>query len=103
MQDALAGDWIVGEVGTLGVAGADLVSAHDRIQDVEDDVQLQSDEGAVVVVDALRRVWQQTAQDSAQKSAQLFIASAFRFGIDAVVRQLRRQWLHFRCLFFIIE
>ncbi len=34
MQDALAGDWIVGEVGALGVAGADVVSAHDRIQDV---------------------------------------------------------------------
>ncbi len=99
VQDALPGDWIVGEVGALGVAGADVVSAHDRIQDVEDNVQLQSDKGAVVVVDALRRIGQQTAQDSAQKSAKLFGASAFRFGIDAVVRQLRRQWLHFRCLF----
>lgn len=46
---------IVREVGALGVAGAEDVTARERVQDVDDDVEFQADEGAVVVVDAVRR------------------------------------------------
>lgn len=46
---------IVSEVGALGVASAEDVAARERVQDVDDDVQFQADEGAVVVVDAVRR------------------------------------------------
>ncbi len=59
---------VVCEVSALAVAGAEDVAARERVQDVDDDVQLQADEGAVVVVNAMRRErkWNRKSSESSQ-------------------------------------
>jgi hypothetical protein len=54
VKDTFLCDWIVSEMSALGVTGADFIAANNRIEDIENDVQIQSEKLAIVVVNALR-------------------------------------------------
>ena len=63
----------VSEVSALGVTGAQDVTANERVQNVDDDVELQPDKCAVVVVDALGRKRKRNGQTSNSASRILLL------------------------------